>query len=156
MKMWKWGIRQCKSIAVSDRTGLCIPETKWEKLDNKRTVCTAVWIVLYSEWGKEAANELFFLLPSSSALWLEKELKTRPNLRLLLPQGVPFCFRLRMFQLLDYVCFRQVYSYREDQLTRPWEVAWNFLRLKKLHCLSAFRVWCRLCSRCTYYVIFNL
>jgi len=53
---------QCKSSAVSDSAGLCIPETKWEKLDNKRGVCTVTFIVVYGE--EERKLQMNFFPPS--------------------------------------------------------------------------------------------
>ena len=147
--MWKLGSRECKSVADNDITALCIPEIKWEKLDNGRAVCTVRFIVVYTEWGKEAANELFFILPSSSALWLVTELKTRPNLRLLLPRGVLVYFGLRMFRLLDCVCVCVCVS---SNFTHIWRAANATIGCgvklfvgEKLQYLFTFRLWSGFC-----------
>jgi len=62
MKMWKFRFWQCKSSAVSDSAGLCIRETKWEKLDNKHSVCTAIFIVVLV--NEERKLQMNFFSPS--------------------------------------------------------------------------------------------
>jgi hypothetical protein len=81
-------------MAIS--AALCCPESKWEKLDNKRSqyICTHKFIVFYGEWVQETGNELFPLL-SSSLLWLVAMLKQDLNWE--------SCLRGCCF-ILDYVC----------------------------------------------------